>query len=158
MYDKILVPIDGNDTATLGLREALKLAHSLGGRIRLLHVVYELPVVSAPDGDAGGVVLAGLRSAGVSILEEAAAAARDAGVRADTKLLEELGGQAGTHIVQEAQTWPADLIVCGTHGRRGIRRAVMGSAAEYIARHSSVPVVLVPSRVPPLRGAGTRSP
>ena len=45
--------------------------------------------------------------------------------------------------MKEAQAWPADVIVCGTHGRRGIRRIVMGSDAEYIVRHSPVPVLLV---------------
>jgi nucleotide-binding universal stress UspA family protein len=135
MYQYILVPIDGSDTATLGLREAIKLARAGRGRIRLIHVVDERPVVSAPDGDAGGVVIAGLRSA-------------DAGVPVDSKLVEDLGGEVGSHIVQEARTWPADLIVCGTHGRRGIRRVVLGSAAEYVVRRSSVPVLLVPSRVP----------
>jgi nucleotide-binding universal stress UspA family protein len=148
MYQNILVPIDGSDTATLGLREAIKLASAGRGRIRLIHVVDERPVVSAPDGDAGGVVIAGLRSAGVSILEEATAVTRDAGVSVDSKLVEDLGGEVGSHIVQEARTWPADLIVCGTHGRRGIRRVVLGSAAEYVVRRSSVPVLLVPSRVP----------
>jgi hypothetical protein len=63
----------------------------LGPRIRLIRVVDELPIVSAPE-VAGGVVLAGLRSAGVSIVEAAAAGARDAAVSADSRLVEKLGG------------------------------------------------------------------
>ena len=46
-------------------------------------------------------------------------------------------------MIQHAKQWPADLIVCGTHGRRGIRRIVRGSDSEFIVRHSSVPVLLV---------------
>jgi nucleotide-binding universal stress UspA family protein len=133
----------------LGLREAIKLARSVGGRIRLIHIVNELSAVSPPVGAAGtDIVIDQLRAGGESILKDAAAAARDAGVPVDSKLIEALGGLAGTHIVQEAQTWPADLVVCGTHGRRGIRRVVMGSDAEYIVRRSCVPVLLVPSNAP----------
>lgn len=146
MYEKILVPIDGSDTAALGLREAIKLARCHGARIRLVHVVDELPAVTPPEAAAAaGIIMDQLRSDGESILKDAAAAVRDAGLPVDSKLIEEMGGQAGAHIVQEAQAWPADLIVCGTHGRSGIRRAVMGSAAEYVVRRGPVPVLLVPS-------------
>ena len=51
----------------------------------------------------------------------------------------------GATIARVAEEWNADLIVCGTHGRRGLRRIVMGSDAEYILRHSPVPVLLVRS-------------
>jgi nucleotide-binding universal stress UspA family protein len=145
MYGKILVPVDGSRTATLGLREALKLAQDHGAQIRLIHVVDELAAAAAPAGDE---LIVQLRSAGTSILSEAAAAARDAHVPVETKLIEIAGGRAGAYIVQEAHTWLADLIVCGTHGRHGIGRVVMGSDAEDIVRHSPVPVLLVPSRPP----------
>lgn len=145
MYQKILVPIDGSDTARLGLREDIKLAKSSGARIRLICTVDELPAVSPPAEAASDAVLAQLRSAGESILQEGATAVRDAGVQVDSKLVEAMGGEAGAHIVQESQAWHPDLIVCGTHGRRGIRRAVMGSAAEYVLRRSAIPVLLVPS-------------
>ncbi len=149
VYGKILVPVDGSRTATLGLREALKLAQTHGAHIRLIHVVDEL--AAATTAPAGDELIVQLRSAGTSILSEAAAAARNAHVPVDTKLIEIAGGRAGAHIVQEARTWLADLIVCGTHGRHGIGRVVMGSDAEDIVRHSPVPVLLVPSRPP---GAG----
>ena len=110
MYGKILVPVDGSLTATLGLREALKLAKAHGAQIRLIHVLDEL--AAAIFVPAGGELIAQLRNAGTSILNEAAAAARDAHVAVDTKLIEITGGRAGAYIVQEAQTWPADLIVC----------------------------------------------
>jgi nucleotide-binding universal stress UspA family protein len=144
MYDRILVPIDGSPTATRGLSEAIKLANRRGGRLRLLHVVDELPAMLPPAG-ATDIVIAQLRSAGDAILKAGAAQARDAGVQVECKLLEEMGGEAGLHILEEAQSWDADLIVCGTHGRRGVRRVLMGSDAEYVVRRSSVPVLLVPS-------------
>jgi nucleotide-binding universal stress UspA family protein len=58
-------------------------------------------------------------------------------VQVDSKLPEEMGGQAGVYILREAEAWSADLIVCGMHGRRGIRRVVMGSDTEYVVRRSS---------------------
>jgi len=152
MYEKILVPIDGSETAALGLREAIKLAKAQGARIRLIHVLDVLPAASPPVGAAGAeLVIAQLRSGGHTILKDAEATARQAGLQVDSKLLEEIGGQAGEHIVGEAASWPADLIVCGTHGRRGIRRMVMGSDAEYVVRRSAVPVLLVPSHPPAAR-------
>lgn len=147
MYKSILVPIDGSETATLGLNEAIRLAKSLGGRIRLMHIVNELVLLSSSAYGANiGSVFEVLHKGGESLLDDAEAAVRRAGVEVDTVLFEAIGGQAGEHIVRQALEWPADLIVCGTHGRRGIRRIVMGSDAEYIVRHTPVPVLLVRSR------------
>jgi nucleotide-binding universal stress UspA family protein len=144
VYDQILVPTDGSDTAAVGVTEAIKLARSQHARIRLIHVVNELVVVSGElSGTTFGDVVELLRSNGETLLREAEATVREAGVEVDVRLIEVMGGQAGTSIVKEAESWPADLIVCGTHGRRGIRRIVMGSDAEYIVRHSPVPVLLV---------------
>ena len=52
-------------------------------------------------------------------------------------------GPVGAAIVEYAEQWPADLIVIGTHGRRGIRRLAMGSDAEFVIRTTPVPVLLV---------------
>ena len=65
MYDKILVPTDGSDTAAVGLAEAIKLARSQHGRIRLVHVVNELVVVSGElSGTTFGDVVELLRGNG----------------------------------------------------------------------------------------------
>ncbi|HUK00757.1 MAG TPA: universal stress protein [Steroidobacteraceae bacterium] len=144
MYKNLLVPIDGSGTARRGLEEAVRLAKSLGGRIRLMHVVDEL-VVMSPDvtGTLTPEILEQLRAYGAKVLAAGAAVARAAGVEVDTRLLEAMGGLVGEQVIREAAAWPADVIVCGTHGRRGVRRIVMGSDAEYIVRHAPVPVLLV---------------
>lgn len=144
MYPNILVPVDGSPTSAQGLDEAIRLAVSLGSHIRLLHVVNEM-VVLTPEVAAAALsdLLDLLRTQGQAILKTAEAPVRKAGVPVDMTLIEALGGRAGDHVVAHAQTWPADLIVCGTHGRRGLRRALMGSDAEYILRHSPVPVLMV---------------
>jgi len=58
-------------------------------------------------------------------------------------LLESIGGPAADLILAQAKEWPADLIVMGTHGRRGLRRLAMGSDAEGVIRGAPVPVLLV---------------
>jgi nucleotide-binding universal stress UspA family protein len=144
MYSKILVPIDGSPTATRGLQEAVRLAGELGGHIRLVHIINEW-IIGSPEGAAVniGLVVDELRASGRAALHAAEEIVRDAGVSSDSVLLEEIGNQAGPAIVRQAMEWPAGLIVCGTHGRRGLRRIVMGSDAEYIVRRASVPVLLV---------------
>jgi nucleotide-binding universal stress UspA family protein len=144
MYGNILVPIDGSDTAQRGLDEAVGLAKSLRSRIRLIHAINEAELVSASAvGGNYDLLLEQLRKYGASILHAAQAAVRREGIDVDTLLLEANGTVAGEQILKAAADWPADLIVCGTHGRRGIRRIVMGSDAEYVVRQSPVPVLLV---------------
>jgi len=90
-----------------------------------------------------GELLKELREHGQAILNEAVASARKQGVAADTETVESPMGPVGAAIAEYAEQWPADLIVIGTHGRRGIRRLVMGSDAEYVVRTTRVPVLLV---------------
>ena len=59
--------------------------------------------------------------------------------------------QAASVILRDAKKWRADLIVMGTHGRRRIRRVVLGSDAEHVVRESPVPVLLVRARGPARR-------
>lgn len=143
-YRKILVPIDGSPTSNLGLVEAIRLAKSQSAALRLVHVLDELIMV--PGAEA--VVYLGntvdlLREAGKQIIEKANALAREHGLEPESVMLEIMGGQAAEPIVKEAKQWGADLIVLGTHGRRGVTRLVMGSDAEEIVRTAPVPVLLV---------------
>jgi nucleotide-binding universal stress UspA family protein len=147
VYQNILVPIDGSATAGLGLREAIELARALGARIRLIHVLNRAPWVA--EGTSPSEIenlVTQYRSSGESLLHEATTAVRAAGVAVDQRLIEALGDRAGEVIVSEARDWPAHLIVCGTHGRRGLRRILLGSDAEYTVRSSPVPVLLIRAR------------
>jgi nucleotide-binding universal stress UspA family protein len=145
MYKRILVPTDGSDTSEAGLREAFKLAQEHPGtQLRVVHVVDELfTVMPELYGTAYDAVTDSVRKAGASLLAHAEFLARENKVIVETQLIEAMGGAAGELVIKAAKEWPADLIVCGTHGRRGLRRIVMGSDAEYIVRHSSVPVLLI---------------
>ena len=66
-----------------------------------------------------------------------------AGVPVDTLLMECFAQRTSEVVIAQAQTWKADLIVLGTHGRRGVGRLLMGSDAEQIVRSATVPVLLV---------------
>lgn len=143
MYKNILVPVDGSETGADGLQEAIRLARSLGARIRLVHVVNTTPWVT--EGSYGAIeeLITQFRSTGESIIHDAKTTVRAADIEVDDRMIEAMGERAGEYIVAEAKSWPADLIVCGTHGRRRLRRLLMGSDAEYIVTHSPVPVLLV---------------
>ena len=152
-YKRILVPVDGSATANLGLREAMKLAKEQGAAIHLVHVVDEHYVMSA-----GMEMVAytddmfdSLRAAGSDILKKAVAAVGKQGMQAKTSLLETLTGPVADVIVREAKRVRADVIVIGTHGRRGVRRLLMGSDAEQVVRYSPVPVLLVRGKEAPAR-------
>jgi len=90
-----------------------------------------------------GDLLDSLVAEGRRILAAAAATAKKHGVKAETVLYEVLIGRVADRVVREAAKWHADVIVMGTHGRRGIGRLVMGSDAENVLRQSPVPVLLV---------------
>jgi len=142
MYKRILVPVDGSEPSSHGLKEAVKIAKAAGGTIRVVHVVNEFQPVRgglsySPDLEIG------LRAHGQKILTEARTELEKNGVDGEAVLLDGAALHTGDHIIEYAKRWPADLIVIGTHGRRGLKRLVLGSDAEYVVRTTPVPVLLV---------------
>lgn len=145
MYQRILVPIDGSSTSGKGLAEAIRLAKLTGGRLHLVHVIDELSFALVMDTYSGHTRdwLNELRANATTLLEDARAKAREENVEADAVLRDSLKGTVHDQVIAEAAASQADLIVIGTHGRRGLGRWVMGSNAEHILRMSPVPVLLV---------------
>lgn len=149
MYAKILVPVDGSATARRGLLEAIRLAKALGSRVRVIHIVNDLAAFAAPElAPYSEDLLKGFREGGEAILAEARATAQSQGFKVETACIEVVGGTAGDAIVEDARKSNVDLIVLGTHGRRGLYRLVLGSDAECVVRVSPVPVLLIRG-VPP---------
>ena len=144
MYGKILVPVDGSATSTLGLNEAIKIAKAQGSQLRLVHIVNEfiLDYTYSPGIYATNLIES-LVKAGRTVLDVAETVAQREGVKAERVLLESIGGPAADLILAQAQEWQADLIVMGTHGRRGLARMAMGSDADQVVRAANVPVLLV---------------
>jgi len=154
MYSKMLVPVDGSEPSKLALHETIQLAHALNASIRLLHVVDIWSLLTAETTAASYDTLFDLlRREGAQLLLDNAASVSRAGIVVETILVEAPDVQIGECVVRKAREYQADLIICGTHGRRGVRRLLMGSDAEYIVRHSPVPVLLV--RIPDATSAST---
>lgn len=148
MYAKIMVPIDGSTTANKALEEAARLAQSTGSRIRLLHVIDPLQHLAGLE--SASLYMRDLMPALVKAGEELLASAKNsiatAGLNVETELAESPGTRVSEAIVDRARHWGADLIVLGTHGRRGIERVMLGSDAEQVVRIAPVPVLLVRHR------------
>jgi nucleotide-binding universal stress UspA family protein len=148
MYPRILVAIDGSDTSNLALEQAVQLAKDQRARLRIVHVVESVRyAVSMADGypfDPTPLWEA-LREDGRQALLMAEAKARSAGVEAETVMLEgkDPSQRVASMVVKDAQHWDADLIVLGTHGRRGLDRIFLGSVAETLVRMAPTPVLLV---------------
>ena len=137
----ILVPTDLSEGAEEALDYALDLAAALGAQVHLLNVV-GIPSLGVPE--------LGLAMASVTI---------DTVVVENQKAIDELAarkrtiapigqailrtGDAKDTILQVAKELGADLIVMGTHGRRGIKRALLGSIAELVVRTAACPVLTV---------------
>ena len=151
MYKRILVPVDGSPPSDLGLAEAIRLAKLTQARLRIVHVIDEYLYSADTDvlGVLSGHLITEFERAGNALLEQARARAVDAGVQVETVLHEIEAGRVADRVIEEAKTGDADLIVLGTHGRRGVERVFLGSDAEQIARLAPSPVLLV-------RAAGVR--
>jgi nucleotide-binding universal stress UspA family protein len=148
MYKRILVAVDGSDTSNKALVSALQLASDTGARVCLLHSIDELALYSAME--YGSDVIIRAHEEAEKVLEDAAAIAKSAGIEADRKLMEP-GMRLGDAVARAASDWKADLIVVGTHGRRGIGRALLGSGAEQVIRYAPVPVLVTRGEPPSTR-------
>jgi len=154
MYKKILVAVDGSPCSNVALDEALRMASALGAELVIASVIdngylkYDLGYVDMSD------VRSGLIKSGQELLAEAQAKADAKQVRAHTVLVDEIlaMGDIARELEQVAESTQAELVVIGTHGRRGLRRMLLGSVAEGLVRQCKVPVLLV--RTPPEAEAG----
>jgi nucleotide-binding universal stress UspA family protein len=147
MFKRILVAVDGSTTSARGLKKAIELAKNQeGAALRIVHVTDITPALGG-DSELGDIpeILDAIRRSGEQVLEQAVATAREAGIAAESKQLEldQFRLRVADMIAAEADAWQADVIVIGSHGRRGVRRLLLGSVAEGVARTASKPVLLV---------------
>jgi nucleotide-binding universal stress UspA family protein len=129
--EHILVPHDFDQAAESALSYALGLAETLGARVTILHA-YEMPVYGYPDAIVASFESATERKRQCGeVLQRVASRARRSSVSVDTALQQ---GTPWAEIVDTAERLHVDLIVMGTHGRRGIHRVLLGSVAEKVVR------------------------
>lgn len=146
MYQRILVSIDGSSTSDRGLDEAVELAKAFGSTLQLVHVVDPIPFTVGYEalGRDTGRDIDSIEQAAQQMLDAAKARATAAGAKnVETVLIERMTARISERIVEQAKAWRADLIVIGTHGRRGVGRMLLGSDAEQTVRIAPVPVLLV---------------
>jgi nucleotide-binding universal stress UspA family protein len=152
MYQRILVPVDGSETSDKGLKEAVRLAREQGARLRLVHVIDQSAMPAGPYGGFYTEAVAdALRQSGQAVIDAAEKFVRAEGVQVEQKVLENIAARVADVIVEEAGNWGADLIVMGTHGRRGVSHLFLGSDAEAVVRMSPVPVLLVRALATPTK-------
>ena len=147
MYSRILVAVDGSPHSMHALEHAVSLAKGLSASLRIIHVV---DMGLLPFGSELGIDIHALIEARHAAAEKTLATARDSvrvpGIEVEAQLVDMATPPqhvAGA-IAEAAAGWPADLVVLGTHGRRGMERWMIGSVAEGVLRRSTVPVLLVP--------------
>jgi nucleotide-binding universal stress UspA family protein len=144
MYARILVPIDGSSVAERALDEAIALARQLGSTLHVFNVVEARRHVAEVLGDAlPEQLVEDWRIAGERVVPDAIERARSQGVAAHGRVSCDPGLLVYEAILLEARRTAAELVVMGTHGRRGLTRLTLGSDAELVLRESPVPVLLV---------------
>jgi nucleotide-binding universal stress UspA family protein len=138
---QILVPIDFTDTSERAFEYAVELARKFGSAITVLHA-YHIPVYGFPDGAfiTGADVAAQIATAAQSRLDAFFQAHKDAGVALSVLLRDGVPWEEVNAVALEVK---ADLIIIGTHGRKGLARALLGSVAENIIRTTNVPVLAI---------------
>ncbi|MPW22572.1 universal stress protein [Paraburkholderia sp. CNPSo 3157] len=155
MYHRILVALDGSDTASLALDAALKLAADSGAQLMPLYVI-DVPVIAydVPGFDPS-IVRDAFVEEGERITSDAQSRMNERGVTGTARTVEVVspGEDVAHRIVAIATGWHADVIVMGTHGRRGFRRLMLGSVAERVLRSAACPVLMIPARVNGTNGA-----
>lgn len=154
MYKKVLLTLDGSDLSALAVPHAAQIASTAGAAVVLLRVIDSVGHIIAQTTPAGFEPMPGAVTA--ELAQEAVAGQRAAAERDLTTVAQQLNAQGvsrvdleivegvpGDAVVDAADRLGCDLIVMATHGRSGLGRAVLGSVADHVVRHTKCAVLLV---------------
>jgi universal stress protein A len=145
---RIIVATDFSALSDEAIETGVALAHESGAILDLVHVATEIAYAVPPPMDVLSVPVdmpAVVRAASTRLAAEETRV-RGLGVVCEGNVLV---GRAETEIVDHADKTHSDLIVLGTHGRRGLGHVLLGSVAEKVVQHAHCPVLTVPQRQPP---------
>lgn len=146
MYKRILVAVDGSETSRRAFDAALDLASSTGAELQPFYVIENTPLYFEAPGYDPSILRTQMIEQGKTLTAELGAAMRAKGVAGELATGEASSlDDVPTLILARAKAFNADLVVMGTHGRRGFRRLILGSIAEHCVRQASLPVLLIPS-------------
>jgi len=149
MYANILMSTDGSDVARKGIQHGIALAKALNARATVITVTEPLEV-DYGSGHAGGWIPspeefdrfdAACKESATKVLDEARAMAEQIGISAE--LLHVPNAYPAAAIIEAAKSRGCDLIVIASHGRRGLKKLLLGSQTSQVLADGSVPVLVV---------------
>ncbi|KAE8759207.1 universal stress protein [Paraburkholderia madseniana] len=145
MYANILVAVDGSEASKRALNEAIRMAKLARARLTAVYVIDQSGAFTYAGACDPHLLTDAERQVGHSLLDDALVKMQALGVAGDSEILETQGiaEDIASCIARCVERRSVDLVVMGTHGRRGMRRMVLGSVAERFVRHSPCPVLLV---------------
>ena len=150
MYDRILVPTDGSDTAENAVEHALDVAEKYGAEVHALYVVDTDSMSLTLGGEQLDRIEQGQFGEMEEVKAKADAATGYVADRAADRGLDAVehvsAGKPHDMIADYAEDRGVDLVVMGSHGRSGVRRALLGSVTERVLRETHVPVLVVDVR------------
>lgn len=143
MFKHILVPVDGSESAHKAVEKAAGLARALGSTVTVIYVIDPYPFTGLGSDFAYGQAeyLSAASAEAKEATEAAQARLSQAGVAVSTQVVEAHTIWRG--ILETARTLGADLIVMGSHGRRGVEKVVLGSVAQRVLSHAHLSVLVV---------------
>jgi len=145
VYKNIVLAVDNSASSRRATEEAVRIAALAKATVHAVYVVDKSALFNYGGYYDPEALLDAMRSDGKEALEHAHEALAAGEVHSEEEIVEteSLGDHVENALQRYAQRCGADLIVMGTHGRRGVQRLVLGSVAERFLRFSSCPVMLV---------------
>ena len=140
-----MVAVDGSNTSYLAVQEAIKLSKALKAKLKIIYIVDETMINNIDVHLDVDTLWNGLIDEGRDVLNKLSDEMKQSKITFETSLIElkPIEGRLAEKIVAEAKAWPADLLVIGTHGRRGFNHLFLGTVAEHVVRIATMPVQLV---------------
>lgn len=143
-YQHILVPVDGSQISFSAVKQAAELAHSLNSQLSLVSLVAEDPFTNADFYYSSAIMKEYFVQAyanAETALKEATEIATAAGITANSQIIK--GQVSAEGVVDAAAGLKADLIVMGSHGRKGFQKMLLGSFAQDVLANTVLPVLVV---------------
>lgn len=143
MFKHILVPVDGSATSMLAVNKAAGLAKAFGSQVTAVYVIDPYPFTGVGADFAYGQAqyLSAATADAHTALDAVKSAMEQAGIPVDTVMGE--GHSVHDGVMEAVKTTGADLIVMGSHGRKGLEKLVLGSVTQRVLSDSTIPVLVV---------------
>ena len=143
MFKHILVPVDGSATALRAVDTAIGLAKAHGSRVTAIFVVDPYPFTGVGTDFAYGQAeyLSAATAEANTAIKAAKARFEAAGIAVESSVIESHSAWRG--VVEAAESAGADLIVMGSHGRKGLEKLVLGSVTQAVLSHTKRSVLVV---------------